>query len=1328
MRKLITIVILFTALIASAAVKKQQPSAVNLTTENLQNPLGLQTHTPRFSWQLTGCQDNTVQTAYHILVASAPELLVPGKADLWDSGEVKSDQQLWVKYAGKALKDTQRAYWTVKTTLNNGQTAWAQPQEFGIGITLESHWKGRWIGMDRCLEGESNGYRTRLAARYIRNEAKLKEGATVKRATAYVGAVGLYQLYINGKRIGNDALAPMPTDTRRSVMYNALDITGQLINSSLPGEGRGGAVCVGLVLGNGRAFPMRYSKPYKWPFMGYPKCRVNIVVEYSDGTTQTIASDDKWRLTANGPIRNNNEYDGEEYDARKDLGDWTSVGYDDSKWMKAERTDIPIGESVGQAAPNMVVGKTIKPISISKLPPSTGGSGWVLDFGQNMAGWVQLKMRGNAGDTIRIKYAEKLNPDGTLYLDNFRDALSEDIYVCDGKGERLWHASLVTHGFRYVRITGMKDVTVNDAEAQTVSDQMETTGSIVTSNDVLNKVYNNAWWGVYSNYKGMPVDCPQRNERQPWLGDRTVGSLGESFMFNNERLYTKWMRDVCESQRTDGVFSDVAPAYWNYYNDDVTWPSVLPFTCDMLLRQFGNDEAIHRSYPYMKKWIDHVVTEYMQDDIIIKDQYGDWCVPPEDLKLIHSQDPARQTDGKLISTAYMIRVLRLMQQFADITGNSNDKAGYQTLEKKMTAAFNRTFLTEKHGTSPRPGHTLYPDSVFYGNNSATSNLLPLALGIVPENCKKDVVNNIVTNIITNNGGHVSCGVIGISWLMRVLSDNGFADVAYLIASNSSYPSWGYMVKQGATTIWELWNGDTANPRMNSGNHVMLLGDLLTWYYQYLGGIRSDDAYKHITLNPSFEIQDLDNVDCSYNTPYGKVVSKWTKTLEKVNWEVEIPANTTATVCLPDGTTKQIGSGRYTFTSSLPLVETPEAIVVDDEFVYEQTDYPETHSASIVELKNGDLVATYFGGTKERTPDVCIWTQIKKKGSDKWSEPILAGDGVFRLGTPDAAIAGIDENSTPATKGYIKLKEARKAMPKFHYSCNGAETNGKAADDEQEELDKRANDPNAANGKGNTSEWRRKACWNPVLFEMPSGELWLFYKIGLKVADWTGWIVKSKDGGKTWSEREPLQKGFIGPVKNKPVIVGDRLICPSSTEGNGWKFHFEILDLKTGQWKYVGPVERELAPYTEDQKMKPIDCIQPSILQLKDGRLQAVGRTRNGKLASTYSSDNGDTWSKVTLLDVPQNQSGTDAVTLKDGRHVLIYNNFETLAGTKKGVRTPLSLAISDDGITWKHLVTLEDSPIGQYSYPAIIQGKDGSLHCIYTWRRDRISYKRVILK
>jgi alpha-L-rhamnosidase len=438
-----------------------------------------------------------------------------------------------------------------------------------------------------------------------------------------------------------------------------------------------------------------------------------------------------------------------------------------------------------------------------------------------------------------------------------------------------------------------------------------------------------------------------------------------------------------------------------------------------------------------------------------------------------------------------------------------------------------------------------------------------------------------------------------------------------------------------------------------------------------------------------------------------VTSNWKKTLQHVEWDVTIPCNTIADVCLPDGTIRQVGSGKYHFSCDIP---TASPAITKDEFLYEQAPFPQCHAATIVETKKGDLVATYFGGKHERNPDVCIWVSIKKKGQQEWSKPILAADGVFTLGTAYAELAGITAESTPASEGPV---------------CRGSAS----------------------------ANQRRKACWNPVVTEMPNGELWLFFKVGLKVSDWSGWLCKSKDGGRTWSDKEPLPKGFLGPIKNKPEIIDGRLLCPSSTEDNGWKFHMEIYDIAKKEWKYVGPVKAELAMRTEDMKAgsasvtaakedieapdaggvatkdgrHPIDCIQPSILKLKDGRLQVLMRTRNGKIGTSFSSDNGDTWSNVTLLDVPNNQSGTDAVTLKDGRHVLIYNNFGTLAGTKKGVRTPLSIAISNDGCHWHHALTLEDSPISQYSYPSIIQGKDGKLHAVYTWRRLRVAYKEIDL-
>lgn len=630
------------------------------------------------------------------------------------------------------------------------------------------------------------------------------------------------------------------------------------------------------------------------------------------------------------------------------------------------------------------------------------------------------------------------------------------------------------------------------------------------------------------------------------------------------------------------------------------------------------------------------------------------------------------TETSTGSNAYFT-LMSSVPEYATFAKNTKDNA---KLSDTFIRQFNNTFLFVKHGTSLRPSHVLYPDSVFYSDNSVLSNTIPLALNIVPQENKKDVARNIVKTILSAYPALNSKQFSNVPHLLKVLSDNGFSDVAYLLAK-SEYSS--SLNKQ----------------------------DLVEWCMQYIGGIRNvGNVYKnpHFELKPCFELQDLDNVDATVNTPFGVIRSYWYKTLENLYWRVEIPEGMTADAYLPTGE-------KLNYEAGIHITQyenrTLKKNVIHDEFVYAQTDFPQCHASSIVELKNGDLVATYFGGTKERNPDVCIWVNRKPKGSDTWTAPMLVADGVFKLGTQNAEIAGIDNTCTGAECGPIVGINKTWKDSKFNIQRNG---------------------------------YYRKACWNPVLFEMPNGELWLFFKIGHVMNDWTGWVVKSRDGGLTWSDKQPLERGFLGPVKNKPVIVGNRLICPSSTENEGgWKFHFEILDLQTGKWKYVGQIEREMHPLSidmaadgtllkgENHKLNPIACIQPSILKLSDGRLQAIGRTRNGKLASTWSSDDGDTWTKVTLINVPNNQSGTDALTLRRGKHVLIYNDFGTIPGTPKGPRNPLSIAVSEDGMNWKKALTLEESPIGDYSYPAIVEGHDGTVHCVYTWRRFRIAYKNVKL-
>lgn len=1287
-----------------------------LLTEGLRDPLNVERESPRFSWTITSDSRDVMQKSYRILVASSPEALYAGKGDLWDSGEVQSEQSIWVPYGGDKLRPGARCYWKVKVSTNKGD-AWSDVAEWGQGLSGEVNWRGRWIGYDAASPWDVEDSHSRLSSRYLRTEFSVGE-KPVKRATLHLCGLGMYDLFINGDTIGDQVLAPAVSDYRRTVIYNTHDVASNI---------KSGANAIGVTLGNGRYYTMHQNyKKHKITNFGYPKLRLNLVIEYADGSVQRVNSDESWRLTADGPVRSNNEYDGECYDARKSLGNWTLPGYDDSSWRHADRAEIPYGTLRANTASNMKVMKRLAPVSIRR-----NANGYLVDFGENCAGWVKFRVPTLVqGDTVKIRYAEILTCDSlNLDVENLRHALSTDTYIASGDDAGDWWSPRFSyHGFRYAEVTGISVLNTGDIMAEVIYDEMDDAGTFESSDSTLNKVLANARRGISSNYKSVPVDCPQRDERQPWTGDHNMGAWGENFLFDNSRLYAKWADDMREAQREDGCVPDVCPAFYNYYTSDMTWSSTFPVVCDMLYRQTGDIQPIAKNYAAIKKWMRHIRDNYTTKEGLIRaDKYGDWCVPPESPELIHSADSTRITDQTLIASAYYFKMSHLLADFARLLGFDNDADEWLEDADAVKDAFNQRFLTVKWGTSlAAEPHTLYPDSVFYGNNTMTSNILPLAFDMVPDSCRKEVEKNLINTIIAVNGGHVSCGVIGVNWLMRELSRMGRGDVAYLLASSTSYPSYGYMIEKGATTIWELWNGDTASRKMNSCNHVMMLGDLIAWYYRDLAGINpAEPGYKRIMLRPDFSIPDLSHVAATYNTPYGMIGSDWTKTPMRLDWTIAVPCNTVAEVWLPAGKVNadggklarrdgdcevwEVGSGEYKFSVDIDLsVGEMRKGIVTDEFLYEEADFPQCHASTITELSNGDLVAAYFGGTYERHPDVCIYVSRKPKGSDRWSKPTLAADGVFDLNDPlckVAGLSGIDSTTTAVSVG-----------------------------------------PVSDTFDGDIANARRKACWNPVLFRYPdSDELLLFYKIGSNVADWTGWLARSTDGGRTWSRREPLPEGFLGPIKNKPYYSDGRLICPSSREGTGgWRLVFEISDDLGKSWRQARPDSVALSVETKYRKSmkeilysdslpmaaegrtaRPIRVIQPSIIRHAYGHLEALCRTCNARLATVSSYDNGETWGAVTLSSLPNNNSGADAVTLADGSHALVYNHFATVPGTPKGPRTPLCVAFSDDGVTWEKKVVLEDSPISQYSYPSIIQGADGKLHIVYTWRRQRV--KHVVL-
>ena len=856
----------------------------DLRCEYLKNPLGLDATSPRFQWKLSSAQRAQEQTAYQILVASHPDTLKADRGDLWNSGKVISNENIHIQYAGKTLLSGQQCYWKVKVWDKNQQeSGWSEMAYFSMGLLQPSDWKAMWIGLDRAM-GTDNpaAEKTKLSARYLRKEFTLEKN--IRRATVYMCGLGLSELYINGKKISDEVLSPPLSEYAKRAYYVTYDVTSSLST---------GKNAMGVILGNGRYFKMRFKEPFVMQGYGFPKLILQMVVEYTDGSTALIVSDPSWKITAGGPIVYNNEYDGEYYDARKEMKGWNEAGFDDHGWLNAEKVKPASPVLCARNIPPIRITQTLKPVKIIRKPAS-----FIYDMGQNMVGWVKLKVsKAPAGTEIKLRFAETLTADSNLYTANLRTAECTDTYITRGDETEEWMPRFTYHGFRFVELTGYPGTPdLNTIEGMVVHDDLETNGHFECSNALINQIYKNCVWGIRGNYRSMPTDCPQRDERMGWLGDRAAGSKGESFIFDIAAFYSKWLRDIQDAQKETGSIPDVAPTYWQIYNDNVTWAGTYIILTDMLYRQYGDREIIRQHYETMKKWYVYMKSRYIKNNLLTKDTYGDWCTPPESLTLIHSKDPKRITSGILISTTYFYHISNILHRFAGLMNQKDDSVMFNTTAALLLKGLNEQLLDK---TKPA-----------YGNNSLTSNLLPMAFRMVPKELEQKIFDNILYKIMSEANGHISCGLVGCQWINRVLSDYGRPDVAYLLASNTTYPGWGYMVSQGATTIWELWNGNTADPAMNSGNHVMLIGDLVIWLYEYLGAIQSDieqPGFKHIVMKPT-RINNLTWVNASHTSLYGPIKSAWKEENSKFIWDVSIPANTWATIYIPARSEKDITEG------------------------------------------------------------------------------------------------------------------------------------------------------------------------------------------------------------------------------------------------------------------------------------------------------------------------------------------------------------------------------------------------------------------------------------
>jgi alpha-L-rhamnosidase len=832
-----------------------------------------------FETKISIASDRTVRNALVVMTAdSSFELLINGDRvggsntvpapAIWDVTRFLKSGDNAVLVKANAGKTSRGLIGAFHVDLGSG----TQP----LDLVTDTSWQtagAKDLGMFGMQPWAEVGYTEAraLPARMLRKE--FQASSKIEQATAYVCGLGLSEFYLNGSKLGNQVLSPNLTDYTKHVQYVTYDVT-RLIKP--------GVNAAGVILGNGRFWAPRATIPLPMRNFGYPKALVQIDIKYADGQTARIVSDESWKLTTDGPIRANNEYDGEEYDATAEIRGWAEPGFADSKWQAAEVVEAPGGQLVAQNAEPLRVTETIHPVKVTQLRPGI----FIFDMGQNMVGWCRLHVSGPKGTTLELRHAETLQPNGELYIANLRSARVTDSYTLRGSGAETWEPRFTYHGFRFVEVTGYPGTpTLQSIEGRVVHDAMEQTADFTSSNNMLNRIHHNVFWGVRSNYRSIPTDCPQRDERQGWLGDRSVVSRSESYLFNVAAFYTKWERDIADSQNENAVIPDVAPNYWKIYPDDVTWPSTFIQVPDMLYDQYADVRVIQQNYEPMKKWLEHM-GGLLKDDILFNDTYADWCVPPEDPKLIHSRDPSRQTEGALLSTSYLYWMNRHMARFARLTGKEPDAAEFDRTAEEIKAAFNRKYF--------------HADQGFYGNNTQTANLLPLAFGMVPEADRQRVFKSVIDDIEGRSNGHVATGLVGVQWLMRTLSENGRPDVALQIATQPTYPGWGYMVSKGATTVWELWNGDTADPAMNSGNHVMQIGDLGLWMYEDLAGIRPDPqkpGFKRILIRP-FPVKQLTHIKASHRSLYGRISSEWRRSGGEFTLDITIPANTSAEVWIP----------------------------------------------------------------------------------------------------------------------------------------------------------------------------------------------------------------------------------------------------------------------------------------------------------------------------------------------------------------------------------------------------------------------------------------------
>ena len=864
-----------------------------LRAEYQQNPVGIDVRAPRLSWGIQAERRGTVQSAYQIRVATDSSSLA--RSPLWDSGKIPSAWSIFRPYGGPPTRSATRYYWQVRVWDNAGRmSSWSTPGFWETGLLDRADWSAQWITPD-VSEDTTRANPSPI----LRREFTLAPG--VASARLYITSLGLNIVELNGQRASDDLFRPGWTSYDKRLQYDTYDVSA-LVHV--------GANAIGVTLGDGW---YRGHIGFEGKRNNYGKrlgLLAQLVVRYSDGHTQVVSTDESWKAST-GPILTSDIYDGETYDARLEKSGWSRAGYDDRSWRGVRKIESVPALLVAPVSAPVRRMQELKPVRILHTPAGET----VFDLGQNMVGWVRLKISGPAGTSVRLRHAEVLDKTGNFYTANLRYAAQLVRYTLNGKGVEVYEPHFSFQGFRYVAVDGFPGTPTPDAiTGIVVYSDLAPTGTFESSNPLVNRLQQNIVWGQRGNFLDIPTDCPQRDERLGWTGDAQVFSRTAAFNMDVSGFFAKWLADVAADQHANGAVPWVIPDVIGRTNPSFAasagWSDVAVIVPWNVYQAYGDTSILSRQYASMRAWVEYERAEAGESLLWTKGfHFGDWLA----FQTTRADYPGATTDKDLIATAYFAHSADLLARAASVLGRQDDARDYRALFEHVRAAFQREYVTATARLT---------------SNTQTAYVLALDFDLLPDALRAGAAQRLAEDV--RRMGHLTTGFLGTPALTRMLSENGYLADAYKLLLNQDYPSWLYEVKQGATTVWERWDGQKPDstfeePSMNSFNHYAY-GAVGDWMYRVVAGLNSDPAepgYKHIIVRPQ-PGGGFTYASAILMTPYGEAASGWKFDGNRFRVTVRIPANTHATVYLPGAKLEAVREGSSPLGSTAGVRQSTQA--------------------------------------------------------------------------------------------------------------------------------------------------------------------------------------------------------------------------------------------------------------------------------------------------------------------------------------------------------------------------------------------------------------------